>query len=92
MKNLADTLLSVTQRVEIYVDLYGFSLGWVEKIQEDIPKLYRCRSGDECECYFCPEAGGVGVKFITDPEYAPVVEAEIRRLLALAARTYKKLP
>lgn len=85
------SLISVTPQVEVYVDLYGFSEGWVDTIQDKLLSLARSRTGDNAEAYTAWAAGGVAVRFTTDPEYAKTVEREARRLLNLAARTYREL-
>lgn len=84
-------LISTTPQVEVYVDLYGFSEGWIETIQNKLLALARSRTGDDAHAYTAWAAGGVAVRFTTDPEYAKTVEREARRLLNLAARTYRKL-
>lgn len=86
--------IAVSPLVEIHIDLYGFSVGWVETIQNKISSLYRSSlngHNDKCETFSCWAAGGVGVRFLTDTEYAKTVTREAFRLLNLARKTYRKL-
>jgi hypothetical protein len=89
-KGLAKQLVSVTPRTEIYVDLNGFSVGWIHTIVDRLLDMSRTRSDDEAEGHFAFEAGGLGVLFRTDAQYAKKVVAKANSLIALAAKTYNK--
>jgi len=82
--------VSVTDRVQVYVDLFGFSEGWVKTIQKTISAMYRCRTGDACETYNAWGVGGVGLCFTTDKEHAKKVQQKACQLLNLAMKTYRK--
>jgi hypothetical protein len=89
-RRLSDRLITVTDRVEVYVDLYGLSVKWADTIIDKLLDMSRLRSADDSEGYRAFEAGGVGVRFITDADYAKKVRAKAASLINLAAKTYDK--
>lgn len=82
-------LITLTPQVEVFVDPYGYSVGWIKAIHNAAHELFRSSEQDECETYTAYECGGVGVRFRTDADYAQVVAAKLGRLLNLGKSTYQ---
>lgn len=72
-----------TELFELYVDLWGLSPAWIEKLQAVVLDFADPSVGDEAEAYSCPAC--MAVRFRTlDRSRVAVVRGTMARLLNLA--------
>jgi hypothetical protein len=77
---------------EVYVDLYGYSTGWIDRIQKEVGDAYEVETSDEEEDYNYVLCVAIASRFrTTDKKRADQLVKKVQRLLNLAQKTYKKL-
>lgn len=80
-------LISETVIHEAYFDLWGFSVNWIQAIQNKLLDFSEPSQGDNCEAYTCEAC--MAVRFqSTDKERVEYAKGLFRRLAALAKPTY----
>lgn len=79
--------ISVTLKYEMYVDLWGHTLAWIETIQNALHEFCDTHT-DECESYTCPAC--MAIRF-TSTDSSRIVKAEriFKRLSNLANKSVK---
>ncbi|MEN6379727.1 MAG: hypothetical protein ABFD15_09135 [Methanofastidiosum sp.] len=79
--------ISITTNYEVYVYLYGYSMGWINTIQNAV--LDYSQKDEDAEAYTCSAC--MAVRFTsTDKSRVGKLCAKVNSLLALAKKTYVK--
>ncbi len=77
--------ITETTIFELYVDLWGYSIPWIDAISEALHKFCQPSLGDECETCTCPAC--MAVRF-NSTDRARIEEAKriVSRLFNLAGK------
>lgn len=86
-KSNFNQLISESITFEAYFNLWGFSMNWINTIQEKLLDFSEPSKGDNCEAYTCDAC--MAVRFqSTDKSRVESAKKLFKRLAMLASRSY----